>query len=48
MGIRLQLSPRPTGEIIYPLVYFPERMPDGAWIARQIFTKRIPHTVDFS
>jgi len=29
------------------MVYFPERMTDGAWIARKIFTKRIPHTVDF-
>ena len=29
------------------MVYFPERQPDGAWVARKIFTKRIPHTVDF-
>src|SRR5436309_2679228 len=29
------------------LVYFPERQPDGSWQARKIFTKRIPHTVDF-
>lgn len=29
------------------MVYFPERQPDGAWAARPIFTKRIPHTVDF-
>jgi len=29
------------------MVYFPERRPDGAWAARKIFTKRIPHTVDF-
>ena len=29
------------------MVYFPERQGDGAWIARKIFTKRIPHTVDF-
>jgi hypothetical protein len=29
------------------MVYFPERQPDGKWIARKIFTKRIPHTVDF-
>lgn len=29
------------------MVYFPERGDDGAWAARPIFTKRIPHTVDF-
>jgi len=29
------------------MVYFPERQPDGSWIAKKIFTKRIPHTVDF-
>ncbi len=29
------------------MVYFPERRPDGTWVARKIFTKRIPHTVDF-
>ncbi len=29
------------------MVYFPQRQPDGAWVARKIFTKRIPHTVDF-
>jgi SNF2 family DNA or RNA helicase len=29
------------------MVYFPERQADGSWIARKIFTKRIPHTVDF-
>lgn len=29
------------------MVYFPERQPDGSWAARKIFTKRIPHTVDF-
>lgn len=29
------------------MVYFPQRRPDGAWEARKIFTKRIPHTVDF-
>ncbi len=29
------------------MVYFPERRPDGAWVAEKIFTKRIPHTVDF-
>jgi superfamily II DNA or RNA helicase len=29
------------------MVYFPEREPDGTWVARPIFTKRIPHTVDF-
>ncbi len=30
------------------MCYFPERQPDGAWEARKIFTKRIPHTVSFS
>ncbi len=29
------------------MVFFPERQADGHWIARKIFTKRIPHTVDF-
>lgn len=29
------------------MVYFPERRADGSWAAEQIFTKRIPHTVDF-
>ncbi|ACA59049.1 helicase domain protein [Candidatus Desulforudis audaxviator MP104C] len=29
------------------MVYFPERRPDGIWVAEKIFTKRIPHTVDF-
>ncbi|HEX9772545.1 MAG TPA: DEAD/DEAH box helicase, partial [Steroidobacteraceae bacterium] len=29
------------------MVHFPERQPDGRWVARPIFTKRIPHTVDF-
>jgi superfamily II DNA or RNA helicase len=29
------------------MVYFPERIPDGTWVAKKIFTKRIPHTVDF-
>jgi len=29
------------------MVYFPEREPDGTWVARKIFTERIPHTVDF-
>ena len=29
------------------MVYFPERQPDGSWAAEKIFTKRIPHTVDF-
>jgi superfamily II DNA or RNA helicase len=30
------------------MLYFPEREPDGTWRARKIFTKRIPHTVDFA
>ncbi len=29
------------------MVYFPERQPDGSWVAHRIFTKRIPKTVDF-
>ncbi|MBZ5536624.1 MAG: DUF3883 domain-containing protein [Acidobacteriia bacterium] len=29
------------------MVYFPERQSDGTWVARKIFTKRIPKTVDF-
>src|SRR5512136_2979683 len=29
------------------MVYFPERQPDGTWVAKKIFKKRIPHTVDF-
>jgi hypothetical protein len=29
------------------MVYFPQRMPDGTWEAKKIFTKRIPHTADF-
>jgi len=29
------------------MVYFPERQADDTWVARKIFTKRIPHTVDF-
>ncbi|MEW5704944.1 MAG: helicase-related protein [Pseudomonadota bacterium] len=29
------------------MVYFPERRGDGTWAAEPIFTKRIPHTVDF-
>src|SRR3984893_12138266 len=29
------------------MVYFPERRADGTWAAEPIFTKRIPHTVDF-
>ncbi len=30
------------------MVYFPERQPDGTWVAQKIFTKRIPRTVDFT
>src|SRR5258708_14479554 len=29
------------------MVYFPERRTDGSWVAEPIFTRRIPHTVDF-
>ncbi|MGH6692732.1 MAG: DEAD/DEAH box helicase, partial [Gammaproteobacteria bacterium] len=30
------------------MVYFPERQVDGSWAARKIFTKRIPHSVEFT
>jgi len=30
------------------MVYFPERQPDGKWMARKIFTKRITRTVAFT
>jgi superfamily II DNA or RNA helicase len=30
------------------MVYFPEQRPDGTWVVRPIFTRRIPHTVTFS
>jgi len=30
------------------MVHFPERQEDGTWDARKIFTKRIPHSVDFA
>jgi len=29
------------------MVYFPEQQPDGTWVAKRIFTKRIPHAVEF-
>ncbi len=29
------------------MVHFPERQEDGTWTARKIFTRRIPHMVDF-
>ncbi len=29
------------------MVYFPERQTDGSWVAKKIFTLRIPHTADF-
>jgi superfamily II DNA or RNA helicase len=29
------------------MVHFPERQADGTWVARKIFTQRIPHTVEF-
>jgi superfamily II DNA or RNA helicase len=29
------------------MVYFPQRQPDGSWVARKIFTRRIPHTAGF-
>jgi superfamily II DNA or RNA helicase len=30
------------------MVYFPERQPDGSWLAKKIFTQRIPRTVRFN
>jgi superfamily II DNA or RNA helicase len=30
------------------MVYFPERQPDGSWVARKLFTKRDPRTADFT
>jgi superfamily II DNA or RNA helicase len=30
------------------MVFFPERQADGTWIARKVFTKRIPRTVSFA
>jgi superfamily II DNA or RNA helicase len=29
------------------MVYFPERRPDGTWVAERIFTRRIPKTAEF-
>jgi SNF2 family DNA or RNA helicase len=29
------------------MIYFPERQADSTWIAKKIFTKRIPRTADF-
>ncbi len=29
------------------MVYFPERQADGSWLARKIFIRRIPHTIEF-
>jgi len=29
------------------MVYFPHRQPDGSWVCRKIFTRRIPKTADF-
>ena len=30
------------------MVYFPERQPDGAWVAKPVFTKRITRTAAFA
>ena len=30
------------------MVYFPQRQADGAWSAKPVFTKRIPHTANFT
>ena len=29
------------------MVYFPEQQTDGSWVAKKIFTKRIPHSINF-
>jgi superfamily II DNA or RNA helicase len=29
------------------MVYFPEQQADGSWVAKKIFTKRIPHSINF-
>ncbi len=29
------------------MVYFPEQQSDGTWLAKKIFTKRIPHSINF-
>lgn len=30
------------------MMHFPERQADGSWVARKIFTKRIPHSIQFT
>lgn len=30
------------------MVYFPQRQANGTWSAHPVFTKRVPHTVDFA
>lgn len=30
------------------MVYFPRQMEDGSWVAKKIFTKRIPHSAGFT
>src|SRR5215467_7593012 len=30
------------------MVYFPQRQADGTWVAKKVFTKRIPRTVSFA
>ena len=30
------------------MIYFPERQPDGSWVARKIFMKRILRTASFA
>jgi superfamily II DNA or RNA helicase len=30
------------------MIYFPERQPNGKWVAQKIFTKRITNTVEFT
>ncbi len=42
-----ETAPLRVGQTKEAMVYFPERQPDNTWVAKKIFTKRIPHTVDF-
>ncbi|MFQ5657930.1 MAG: helicase-related protein, partial [Candidatus Methylomirabilales bacterium] len=48
MAMEHQRAPSYLRRTKEAMVYFPERQPDGTWAARKIFTKRIPHTVDFA
>jgi superfamily II DNA or RNA helicase len=47
-AIREQRAPFYLRRTKEAMVHFPERQPDGSWVARKIFTKRIPHTASFN